>query len=163
MPRGKVIGGSSTVNGGVFVRATADDFDGWAALGNDGWSFAEVLPFLRRLEDDRDFPDDELHGSGGPMPVTRRTGAALHPLSQAFVEACAALGFVEEIDKNASGQPGFGSLPRNVVDGIRVNAAMAYIAPNRYRSEPHHREPGIGAACGLRRQPGGRCRGRACG
>ena len=66
IPRGRVMGGSSTVNGGVFVRATPDDFDGWAALGNDEWSFARVLPFLKRMEDDRDFPDGEFHGTGGP-------------------------------------------------------------------------------------------------
>ena len=85
VPRGKVMGGSSTVNGGVFVRATADDFDTWAALGNDEWSFAAVLPFLRRLEDDRDF-HGEFHGTGGPIPVTRapRPPRCI-PLSQAFV------------------------------------------------------------------------------
>ena len=134
VPRGKVMGGSSTVNGGVFVRATADDFDGWAALGNDQWSFAEVLPFLRRLEDDLDFPGSEYHGSGGPMPVSRVAAARLHPLSQAFATACADLGFPDELDKNAPGPPGCGSLPRNVVDGVRVNAALAYIVPNRHRA-----------------------------
>ena len=133
VPRGKVMGGSSTVNGGVFVRATADDFDRWAALGSDEWSFAKVLPFLRRLEDDRDFPDDEFHGHGGPMPVTRSARSQHHPLSQAFVAACADLGFPEELDKNAPGVPGYGPLPRNIVDGVRVNAAMAYIAPHRDR------------------------------
>lgn len=133
VPRGKVIGGSSTVNGGVFVRATADDFDRWAALGNDEWSFAAVLPFLRRLEDDRDFPAGEFHGTGGPMPVTRCAAAHRHPLSQAFVAACAELGFAEEVDKNVPGTPGHGSLPRNIVDGVRLNAAMAYIAPHRDR------------------------------
>ncbi|MGZ7036154.1 MAG: FAD-dependent oxidoreductase, partial [Ilumatobacteraceae bacterium] len=103
VPRGKVMGGSSTVNGGVFVRATADDFDRWAALGNDEWSFAKVLPFLRRLEDDRDFGDDRFLGRGGPMPVTRSTPADDHPLSRAFLAACADLGFSEELDKNAPG------------------------------------------------------------
>ena len=78
VPRGKVMGGSSTVNAGVFVRATADDFDGWAARGNELWSFAEVLPFLKRLEDDRDFPDSEFHGSGGPVPVARAKAGELH-------------------------------------------------------------------------------------
>ena len=134
VPRGKVIGGSSTVNGGVFIRATADDFDRWAALGNEEWSFAEVLPFLRRLEDDRDFPAGEFHGSGGPMPVTRCAGADRHPLSQAFIAACAELGFPEELDKNVPGAPGYGSLPRNIIDGVRLNAAMAYIAPHRHRA-----------------------------
>lgn len=133
VPRGKVMGGSSTVNGGVFVRATPGDFDRWAALGNDEWSFAEVLPFLRRLEDDRDFPPGEFHGSGGPMPVARALGPQQHPLSQAFTEACEGLGFPGEPDKNVPGIPGYGPLPRNIVDGLRLNAAMAYIAPHRDR------------------------------
>ncbi len=134
VPRGKVMGGSSTVNGGVFVRATPDDFDRWAALGNDEWSFAKVLPFLRRLEDDRDFPPGEFHGSGGPMPVERAPGAHQHPLSRAFTAACEGLGFPGEPDKNVPGIPGCGPLPRNIVDGVRLNAAMAYIAPHRDRS-----------------------------
>jgi choline dehydrogenase len=138
VPRGKVMGGSSTVNGGVFVRATADDFDAWAALGNHEWSFAKVLPFLKRLEDDRDFPESEFHGRGGPIPVSRSTATELHPLSNAFATACAELNFPEEIDKNAPGQPGCGRLPRNVVTGssgtsVRVNTAMAYVAPHRGR------------------------------
>ncbi|MBK5332086.1 MAG: mycofactocin system GMC family oxidoreductase MftG [Ilumatobacteraceae bacterium] len=134
VPRGRVMGGSSTVNGGVFVRATPDDFDGWAALGSDEWSFATVLPFLKRLENDRDFPDGEFHGADGPMPVSRTSASALHPLSNAFATACAALDFAEDIDKNAPGPPGCGRLPLNVIDGVRVNAAMAYITPNRSRA-----------------------------
>jgi predicted dehydrogenase (TIGR03970 family) len=133
VPRGKVMGGSSTVNAGVFVRATTADFDGWAAQGNDRWSFAEVLPFLRRLEDDLDFPDAPYHGSGGPVPVSRSAVDVWHPLSRAFAAACAELGYPGEPDKNAPGAPGWGGLPRNVVDGIRVNAALAYISPNRNR------------------------------
>jgi choline dehydrogenase len=132
--RGKVMGGSSTVNGGVFVRATADDFERWAGLGNDEWSFAKVLPFFKRLEDDRDFPGGEFHGSGGPMPVSRPASSDLHPLSRAFVAACADLNFPEQLDKNAPGPPGCGPLPRNIVDGVRINAALAYVAPNRHRA-----------------------------
>ena len=134
VPRGKVLGGSSTVNGGVFIRATADDFDGWAARGNDEWTFAKVLPYLRRLEDERDFPSSEFHGRGGPMPVTRAMGSEEHPLSQAFAAACADLGFTDEPDKNVPGPPGCGPLPRNIVDGVRINAALAYIVPNRGRT-----------------------------
>jgi choline dehydrogenase len=133
VPRGKVMGGSSTVNGGVFVRALADDFEQWSALGNDAWSFAEVLPYLKRLEDDRDVPGGQFHGRGGPVPVARASAADQHPLSRAFVQACADLGFDAEADKNVPGSPGYGPLPRNVVDGIRINAALAYIDPNRSR------------------------------
>ena len=115
------------------MRATRDDFDGWAALGNDAWSFARVLPFLKRMEDDRDFPGIEVHGTGGPIPVLRPKASELHQLSNAFTLACSALDFPEEIDKNAPGPPGCGRLPLNVIGGVRVNAAMAYIAPNRGR------------------------------
>jgi choline dehydrogenase len=134
VPRGKVMGGSSTVNGGVFVRATAGDFDAWAGLGNDEWSFAKVLPFLKRLEDDLDFPDSEFHGRGGPVPVSRADITQLHPLSEVFALACGELGFPDEPDKNSPGVPGFGRVPRNVVDGMRVNAALAYVVPNRHRA-----------------------------
>lgn len=133
VPRGKVMGGSSTVNGGVFIRATTADFERWAALGNDRWSYAEVLPFFQRMEDDLDFPGGEFHGSGGPVPVARAAAADLHPLSRAFTDACAAMGFPAEPDKNVPGPPGCGPLPRNIVDGVRINAALAYISPNRQR------------------------------
>jgi len=142
VPRGKVIGGSSTINGGLFVRATRDDFDGWAAMGNDQWSYDKVLPFFKRLEDDRDFPHSDVHGSGGPIPVSRTPNTALHPLSEAFVSACADLGFVEEIDKNALGPPGWGAVPRNVVGGVRINTALAYLVPNRDR-------PNLTIECGV--------------
>ncbi|HZX57020.1 MAG TPA: mycofactocin system GMC family oxidoreductase MftG [Ilumatobacteraceae bacterium] len=131
--RGKVMGGSSTINGGLFVRATPADFDGWAAMGNHEWSYDKVLPFLKRMEDDRDFPDSEVHGTGGPMPVTRTPNDALDAVSAAFLTASADLGFPQEMDKNAPGEPGWGAVPRNVVDGVRINAALAYIAPNRHR------------------------------
>jgi predicted dehydrogenase (TIGR03970 family) len=133
VPRGKVMGGSSTVNAGVFIRATPQDFDGWAALGNDRWSFDEVLPFMKRLEHDLDFPDGRYHGGEGPVPVSRSLSSRLHPLSQSFAAACTALGYPDEPDKNAPGPPGFGRLPRNIVDDVRINAALAYISPNRNR------------------------------
>ena len=134
VPRGKVMGGSSTVNGGVFVRATIDDFNAWSALGNDEWAFAKVMPFLQRLEHDLDFPDGPYHGSAGPMPVARVTAEALHPLSRAFAAASAGLGYPDEPDKNAPGPPGCGRLPRNVVGGARINAALAYVTPHRDRA-----------------------------
>lgn len=133
VPRGKVIGGSSTVNGGVFIRARQQDFDAWAARGNELWSFANVLPFLKRMETDLDFPEGEFHGGGGPMPVKRVRGEAIHPLSQAFVASCVAMGYPLEVDKNSPGAGGCGPLPRNIVDGVRVNAAVAYIGPHRTR------------------------------
>jgi len=130
VPRGRVVGGSSSLNGGYFVRGTRADFDGWAAAGNDLWSYEAVLPAFRRLEADRDFGDRPEHGADGPVPVRRpRTG---HPLADLFGEAAAELGFPAEPDKNADGgEPGFGPIPFNIVDGVRVNAAMAYLSPRR--------------------------------
>ena len=127
--RGRGAGGCSAVNGGYFVRATAADLDGWAADGNDLWSAAAVLPAFRRSESDQDLPGDPAHGATGPVPVARVRAA--HPVSDAFAGACAELGFPAEPDKNADGEPGHGPLPMNVADGVRVNAAMAYLSPRR--------------------------------
>jgi predicted dehydrogenase (TIGR03970 family) len=130
VPRGRVVGGSSALNAGSFLRATRADLDGWAADGNDLWSYDAVLPAFRRLESDRDFGDRPEHGAGGPVPVLRvRDG---HPLADAFAGAAADLGHPAEPDKNAADmRPGYGPVPLNVVDGLRVNTAMAYLSPRR--------------------------------
>jgi choline dehydrogenase len=129
VPRGRVVGGSSALNAGSFLRATRADLDGWAADGNDLWSYDAVLPAYRRLEADRDFGHLPGHGADGPMPVTR--GRSGHPLADAFAAAAAELGHPAEPDKNADGPPGYGPLPMNVLDGVRINTAMAYLSPRR--------------------------------
>ncbi|MGY1795705.1 mycofactocin system GMC family oxidoreductase MftG [Geodermatophilus sp. SYSU D00525] len=129
LPRGRVVGGSSAVNGGYFVRATPADHAGWAAAGNDLWSLAATLPAWRRLEDDRQYGDRPGHGRGGPLPVTRPGGGS--PLTEALAAAAAELGVPEEPDKNAGGPPGYGPVPFTVDGGLRVNAAMAYLSPRR--------------------------------
>lgn len=129
IPRGRLLGGSSAVNGTYFVRGTSENFDHWATLGNDGWSYEDVLPYFVRLESDRDFEQSPLHGRDGPMPVTRYLDAPLHPISSAFLTACRDLGFPEDPDKNAPSAPGFGRAPLNLIDGTRINAGMAYILP----------------------------------
>ncbi|NDL56481.1 mycofactocin dehydrogenase MftG [Phytoactinopolyspora mesophila] len=129
--RGRILGGSSAINGGNFVRARPEDFDGWAALGNPEWSYEQVLPVLRALETDLDHGDTAIHGGSGPMPVAR---APQHsPVAQAFHSAAAEHGFGAEPDKNAPGAPGVGALPRTVVAGVRRNTAMQYLDPVRYR------------------------------
>ena len=130
VPRGRVVGGSSALNAGSFLRATRADLDGWADDGNDLWSYEAVLPAFRRLESDREFGDRPQHGAEGPVPVTRaREG---HPLADAFAAAAAELGQPAEPDKNAGdAAPGYGPVPMNVVDGLRVNTAMAYLSPRR--------------------------------
>jgi choline dehydrogenase len=132
VPRGRVAGGSSALNAGVFLRGTPADFDAWAAAGNDLWSYERVLPAFRRMEDDRDF-GGRCHGAGGPLPVRRMPVAA--PLAEAFGAATEELGFPAEPDKNAGTAPGYGPIPFTVVDGVRVNTAMAYLAPRRGRAE----------------------------
>ncbi|MGY1806609.1 mycofactocin system GMC family oxidoreductase MftG [Blastococcus sp. SYSU D00669] len=128
VPRGRVVGGSSAVNGGYFVRAPRADLDGWAAAGNELWSADAVLPAFRRLEADADFGDRPGHGADGPVPVRRPAPA---PLADAFAAAADELGFPAEPDKNADGGPGYGPIPVNVADGVRVSAALAYLAPRR--------------------------------
>jgi len=130
IPRGRVVGGSSALNAGSFIRATRADLDGWAAEGNDLWSYDAVLPAFRRLEADREFGDRPEHGRDGPVPVGRaREG---HPLADAFAAAAARLGYPEEPDKNSGGTTsGYGPVPLNVADGVRVNTAMAYLSPRR--------------------------------
>ncbi|TFV53421.1 mycofactocin system GMC family oxidoreductase MftG [Blastococcus sp. TF02A-35] len=129
VPRGRVVGGSSAVNAGYFVRPTPADAEGWAAAGNDLWSWDRLLPVLRRLEDDRDFGDRPWHGAGGPVPVSRPADGP--PLAAAFARAAEELGLPAEPDKNAGGPPGYGPVPRTVVDGVRVSTADAYLAPRR--------------------------------
>lgn len=132
VPRGKIIGGSSSINGAYFMRAVPEDFERWVQAGNDAWSFEKVLPYYRRLEDDRDF-GGPLHGAGGPIPVKRQGGDLMSPVTAAFMEACLELGFEEEEDKNCAGAPGVGLIPLNAVDGLRVSTAVAYLIPSQSR------------------------------
>lgn len=132
VPRGKIVGGSSSLNGGYFMRAVPEDFQRWVEAGNDAWSFEQVLPYYRRLEDDQDF-DGPLHGKGGPIPVKRQGDDLMSPVTAAFIEACLQLGFVEELDKNCPDAPGVGLVPLNAVDGVRVSSAVAYLIPSAKR------------------------------
>jgi len=135
-----VVGGSSALYAGSFLRGTPEDFDGWAAEGNDLWSYEKVLPAFRRLEADHDFGDSPVHGGSGPMPVARPLD---DPLAEAFGAAAGALGLPAEPDKNAGGPPGYGPVPLGVADGVRVNTAMAYLAPR-------HGRPGLTVRGGVR-------------
>jgi predicted dehydrogenase (TIGR03970 family) len=133
VPRGRVVGGSTALYAGSFIRGTRADFDGWAAAGNDLWSYDAVLPAFCRLEADADFGDRPGHGADGPVPVARPgTGSAL---ADAFAAAAAELGHPAEPDKNGDGAPGYGPVPLTVSGGVRVNAAMAYLSPRRGRRE----------------------------
>jgi choline dehydrogenase len=128
VPRGKVVGGSSALNGTLFTRALPEDFNGWAAAGNDEWSFDKVLPYLRKLETDLDCHDD-FHGSSGPIPVRRARREEWSPVAHAFAQACLDAGFPEDPDMNGPKSIGVGALTVNNVNGIRMNTAVTYLQP----------------------------------
>lgn len=129
--RGRILGGSSTINGGYFVRARPEDFARWADEAGLQWSYERVLPVLRALEHDLDLGAGPHHGDAGPMPVRRASQS--NPAARAFTAAALELGFAPEPDKNAPGAPGVGPVPQNVVDGVRVNTGIAYLNPVRDR------------------------------
>ncbi len=127
-PRGKVIGGSSSINGMVYVRGHARDYDHWAASGAEGWDFAHVLPYFKRMEN--------WHGTGGmpgwrgnsgPLHVTR--GPRRNPLHHAFVEAGRQAGYEVTQDYNGHKQEGFGPMEQTIWRGRRWSAANAYLKP----------------------------------
>jgi choline dehydrogenase len=129
VPRGRVVGGSSALYAGSFIRAPRADHDRWAAAGNDLWSYDAVLPAYCRLESDRDFGNLPGHGAHEPVPVERP--AAGSPLADGFAAAAEELGHPAEPDKNGDGAPGYGPVPLTVSGGVRVNTAMAYLSPRR--------------------------------
>lgn len=131
-PRGKVVGGSSAINHMIFLRGLPEDFDSWAALGNDAWSYHKVLPYFRKLETDLDMCDD-MHGTAGPIPVRRRRRDSWDPLQEAFYRACVAAGFPEDHDMNHPEATGVGALPLNNPQEIRMSTALTYVHPTRHR------------------------------
>jgi len=123
-PRGKVLGGSSSINGMIFVRGNSEDFNRWATLGASGWSYEEVLPHFKRSET-KAGGDPSYRGLEGPVRVTN--GDVSSPLNQAWLEAGELLGYGVTNDFNGAQQEGFGPFDRNVADGIRQSAARAYL------------------------------------
>ena len=129
-PRGKVIGGSSSINGMVYVRGHARDFDTWADMGADGWAYADVLPYFKRMEswDSGGHGGDATwRGQDGPLHVTR--GPRKNPLFHAFVEAGRQAGYELTDDYNGEKQEGFGPMEQTVWKGRRWSAANAYLKP----------------------------------
>lgn len=131
-PRGKVIGGSSATNAALALRGVPEDYDEWAAWGNDEWAWERVLPYFCRLEDDPDVRG-AFHGVGGPIPIRRWRDEELNPTQRAFHDACLALGFPATADHNAPDAIGVGPGPFNLRDGVRVSTAIAYLLPARQR------------------------------
>ncbi|MGC1694925.1 MAG: choline dehydrogenase [Pseudolabrys sp.] len=129
-PRGKVLGGSSSINGLLYVRGQPGDYDHWRQLGNAGWSFEDVLPYFRRAED-QERGSDELHGKGGPLAVSNVSEP--HPLCEAFIDAAQQAGFPRNDDFNGPSQEGAGYFQLTARNGRRCSTAVGYLRPARRR------------------------------
>lgn len=127
-PRGKVVGGSSSINGMVYVRGHARDFDTWEDMGAKGWAFRNVQPYFKRMENAHG-GEDGWRGTSGPMHMKR--GSRLNPLYQAFIDAGKQAGYPVTEDYNGHQQEGFGPMEMTVHNGFRWSAANAYLRPAR--------------------------------
>jgi choline dehydrogenase len=131
-PRGKVLGGSSSINAMVYVRGQPGDFDDWRTAGNPGWSYREVLPYFIRLEDHA-WGASEYHGAGGPVHVSDES-ERVHPLCATFLKACGESGVALTRDFNGATSEGAGLWQVTIKDGWRVSASSAYLRPVRGRA-----------------------------
>ena len=129
-PRGRALGGSSAINAMVYIRGHRSDYDRWAAMGNPGWSYDEVLPFFKRAEDNESLAD-AYHGRGGPLPVSNlRTG---NPFQERFLRAAEQAGLRRNPDFNGAEQEGVGVYQVTQKNGERWSAARAYVEPHLSR------------------------------
>jgi len=126
-PRGKVLGGSSTINGMMYMRGNASDYDQWAQTGLTGWGYDDVLPYFRRSEDNPERPGDRFHGQGGPLRVKRARGE--NPLYADFLGAGQACGARPNADFNGADQEGLGFYDFNTREGRRESSATAFLRP----------------------------------
>lgn len=124
-PRGKVLGGSSSINAMLYIRGQRADYDGWRQLGCEGWAWDDVLPYFRRSQH-QERGECDLHGVGGPLNVSDPTTG--HEVSEAVIEACEALGLPHR-DPNGAEQEGVGWYQVTIKDGKRCSAAVAYLHP----------------------------------
>ncbi len=131
-PRGKVLGGSGSINAMVWVRGQPGDFDDWAAAGNPGWGYRDVLPYFRKVED-HVLGASEYHGAGGPMHI-RGIEQEAHPLCERFLATTDGLGIPRTDDFNGARSEGAGLWHLTIQGGIRVSTATAYLAPARRRA-----------------------------
>ena len=130
-PRGKVLGGSSSINGLLYVRGQARDYDRWRQFGNTGWSFEDVLPYFKRAEDQERGADD-WHGAGGPLAVSDMR--VRRDVCDAFIAGAAEVGVPRNDDINGADQEGAGYYQLTARNGLRCSAATAYLKPLRRRS-----------------------------
>ena len=131
VPRGKLLGGSSSINGMVFVRGQSQDYDTWAQLGNRGWSYREVLPIFRDMESYQGDADDEYRGRGGLLKVTESNESG--PLYDALIKAAGEVGIEYTKDYNGAKQDGIGMTQATIRNGRRMSTAFCYLDPARGR------------------------------
>jgi choline dehydrogenase len=134
VPRGRLLGGSSSINGNAFVRGQAQDFDTWAQMGNRGWSYKDVLPFFKRMES-FEGGDDAYHGREGPLRVTNPE--ASDPLFQALIKAAGEVGIEHNRDYNGARQDGIAMSQATIANGRRMSTAHCYLDPIRRRPNLH--------------------------
>ncbi len=127
MPRGKTLGGSSSINGMIYVRGHRGDYDDWAALGNEGWGFDDVVPYFRKSENNLEYGDAELHGDSGPLDVTYINRPS--PLHETFFHAAEELQYRRNDDFNGAAQEGFGIYQVTQRKGRRLSTARAFLKP----------------------------------
>ncbi len=130
-PRGKVVGGSSSINGLIYIRGQAEDFNQWRQMGNAGWSFDDVLPYFRKAENN-ERGADEFHGAGGPLGVSDLRDR--HPLAEAYVEAAVQCGYPRNDDFNGASQEGAGYYQTTMSNGVRSSTAAGYLKEARRRA-----------------------------
>ena len=133
--RGKGLGGSSTINSMIYMRGAPYDYDHWASLGNPGWSYAEVLPYFKKLEH-YERGASEYHGVDGPLNVADLR--YVNPLTRAFIEAAVAVGYARNDDFNGAAQEGVGLFQVTQKGGRRHSAADAYLKPAAPPTQSHH-------------------------
>ena len=134
LPRGRVVGGSSAVNGTFAMRGCREDYDTWVDLGVPGWAFADVLPVFCALERDLDFGDRPWHGDRGPVPIRRHPERERSFAARAYLASAMGAGHPEAEDHNAPDATGAGPLPVNAIDGVRMSAALTHLEPARGRA-----------------------------
>ena len=154
-PRGKTLGGSSSINGHIYNRGQRQDFDTWAQIGNRGWGYPDVLPYFKRLERRIGEGDDTYRGRDGSLTVT--TMDWQDPLCEAFMAGAVSLGIPKNPDYNGAIQEGVSYCQRTIQNGLRMSAATAFLHPARKRRQcrcahacPRHQHHLRGQACGRR-------------
>jgi len=135
VPRGRILGGSSAINGMAFVRGQAQDFDTWAQMGNRGWSYADVLPFFKRMENYAGGGDDEFRGRDGPLCITNPEPR--DPLFVALIKAASEIGITHNPDYNGATQDGIAMSQASISGGRRMSTARCYLDPIRTRKNLH--------------------------